>query len=242
MSQNYQFLVDRLGNHVYLLSIVYNTTTKKIEFRSSSYDSTYFPSTSYSADIRAKVTWNSNSTNTDITPPTNGSGSSLVPGFIFTSSETILCNALGISTGVRFPSVAITVPTNTQTYSTPQVSYSTLTPTIIEDYKRVYYKPNNSQYAQEGAVTSSSRITRLKYNTINTAAYRTNGTIFGTDATAAYGGNIANALSYGVSENPYTMKNRIGYPNITYPSFLPGSDIQRTCTETHTGGGFKNPL
>ena len=76
MSQNYHFLVDRLGNYVYLLSIVYNATTKKIEFRSSSYDSTYFPSTSYSADIHAKITWNSNSTSTEITPPTNGSGSS----------------------------------------------------------------------------------------------------------------------------------------------------------------------
>jgi hypothetical protein len=244
MNERYHFLVDRLGTYVYLLSIVYNTTTRKMEFRSSSYDSTYFPANNYTADIHAKSTWNNynNNMTTTINPPPKGPGSSLVPGFNFTSSNAVLCDALGISSGVRFPAISITTPTNTQSYSTPQVSYSTRTPTIIEDYKRVYYKPNNSQYAQEGAVTSSSRITRLKYNTINTAASKTNGSIFGKAATKAYGGSIANALSYGVSENPYTMKDRIGYPNITYPSFLPGSKIQRTCTETHTGGGFKNPL
>jgi hypothetical protein len=39
------------------------------------------------------------------------------------------------------------------------------------------YKPNNSQFAQQGAVDSSSRITRLKYNTItkNNASFFNNG-------------------------------------------------------------------
>ena len=36
-------------------------------------------------------------------------------------------------------------------------------------YNKVYYKPNNQQYGVQGAVDSSSRITRLKYNTLQKA-------------------------------------------------------------------------
>tara|TARA_B100000085_G_scaffold97805_2_gene88839 strand:+ start:5606 stop:6364 length:759 start_codon:yes stop_codon:yes gene_type:complete len=37
-------------------------------------------------------------------------------------------------------------------------------------YNKVYYKPNNQQYGVQGAVDSSSRVTRLKYNTMQKAA------------------------------------------------------------------------
>ena len=36
-------------------------------------------------------------------------------------------------------------------------------------YNKVYYKPNNQQYGVQGAVDSSSRVTRLKYNTMQKA-------------------------------------------------------------------------
>ena len=62
------------------------------------------------------------------------------------------------------------------------------------------YKPNNAQYAVQGAVDSSSRITRLKYNTItkNAASFR-----------AAWGANGANAGKYqGTSTAPYFLKTK----------------------------------
>ena len=74
----------------------------------------------------------------------------------------------------------------------------------------VYYKPNNSQFSQEGGVSSSARLARLKYDTItnNGASY-----------TKAYGSAVGNALSYGVTSDTYTIKDKIGYPNICTPKF-----------------------
>lgn len=54
---------------------------------------------------------------------------------------------------------------------------------------KVFYKPNNCQFAQQGAVSSSSRILRLKLNTINTNAKYV-GNSYGTSASTelAYSG------------------------------------------------------
>jgi hypothetical protein len=62
------------------------------------------------------------------------------------------------------------------------------------------YKPNNRQFAVQGAVTSSARIDRLKYNTITN-----NGGSFYT----AWGAAGANAGRYqGTSTGPYFLKNK----------------------------------
>ena len=62
------------------------------------------------------------------------------------------------------------------------------------------YKPNNSQFAVQGAVSSSARIDRLKYNTITT-----NGGSFYT----AWGSAGANAGRYqGTSDGPYFLKSK----------------------------------
>jgi len=67
----------------------------------------------------------------------------------------------------------------------------------------VYYKPNNSEFAQQGGVSASSQIARLKYNTITN-----NGGLF----TRAYGPATGNALAYGGSDQTYTIKDKIGFP------------------------------
>jgi len=62
------------------------------------------------------------------------------------------------------------------------------------------YKPNNQQFAQQGAVSSGSRLARLKYNTItkNGASFRN-----------AYGAAAANAGKYhGTSDAPYFIKSK----------------------------------
>jgi hypothetical protein len=73
----------------------------------------------------------------------------------------------------------------------------------------VYYKPNNPQFSQQGAVSSSSLTTRLKYDTVTNNAYLYK--------KSPLGSSVANALSYGVSEQGYTSKDKIGYPNKKTP-------------------------
>ena len=73
--------------------------------------------------------------------------------------------------------------------------------TIYHNYVALHYKPNNSTFGVQGAVDSSSLIQRKKYDTITDAA---NG------LRSAYGMAAANALAYGVSEKPYTIKSVVG--------------------------------
>jgi hypothetical protein len=85
---------------------------------------------------------------------------------------------------------------------------------------QTYYKPNNPQFAQQGAVTSSSLTARLKYNSItnSTVLYRN-----------ALGKAVGNALAYGVSENGYTLKDKIGYPLTKTPVFSKYNNIVKSC-------------
>lgn len=78
------------------------------------------------------------------------------------------------------------------------------------NYVPVYYKPSNSKFAQQGAVDAGCRLTRLKYDTITRS---------GNSMREAYGPSTANALAYGVPANGYTIKDKIGYPNICTPKF-----------------------
>ena len=99
-------------------------------------------------------------------------------------------------------------------------------PAIKPRYNRVYYKPNNYQYAQQGAVSASSRITRLKYNAITTSAssYRN-----------SFGPHVANALAYGVPANGYTVKDKLGYPLPKTPTFTSTGE-QRNCPNVSIQG------
>jgi len=72
---------------------------------------------------------------------------------------------------------------------------------ILPMYVPLYYKPNNPTFAVQGAVDSSARIQRVKYNAITNGAALTK---------SAYGSAAANALAYGVSEQAYTAKTVVG--------------------------------
>ena len=73
--------------------------------------------------------------------------------------------------------------------------------TTISNTNTTIYKPNNYQYATQGAVDSSSRIARLKYNTI---------TKNGNSMKTAFGNAGANAaaLYNGSNVSPYLLKNK----------------------------------
>lgn len=94
----------------------------------------------------------------------------------------------------------------------------------------VYYKPNNSQFASQGGVSSGEVTLRNKYNTIQTSA-ATMGSV--------YGNGVADALSYGISENiytsTYTQKDKTGYPLQKYPKFTKTGEM-RICSEKSIRG------
>ena len=79
------------------------------------------------------------------------------------------------------------------------------------------YKPSNAQFSNQGAVSSSTLIARVKSDTVNTMASQTV-TVFGT--------NTANALAYNTYSGNYTIKDKLGFP--------------RKCTPTvNSSGEFK---
>lgn len=90
-------------------------------------------------------------------------------------------------------------------------------PLLQPEGNRVYYKPNNPQFAQQGAVTSGSKIARIRYDTITNSAssYRT-----------AFGLHVSNALAYGVPANGYTIKDKLGYPNPNTPTVTTTGEIR----------------
>ena len=55
-------------------------------------------------------------------------------------------------------------------YASNTIQYCDSTSSLTK-FVPVYYKPNNSKYAQQGAVDSGSRLTRLKYDTLKYDKY-----------------------------------------------------------------------
>jgi len=126
------------------------------------------------------------------------------PTAITTPQITILNNSF--KTAIGFANA--TYPSTNANTTVTTFTGSSL-PLLQPEGNRVYYKPNNPQFAQQGAVTSSSRIARRRYDTItnSAASYRT-----------AFGLHVSNALAYGVPANGYTIKDKLGYPNPNTPT------------------------
>lgn len=81
------------------------------------------------------------------------------------------------------------------------INGSTFAGYILPNYVVLHYKPNNPSFGVQGAVDSSARLQRLRYNTITNGAALTK---------SAYGAATAAALAYGVSEQAYTAKTIVG--------------------------------
>jgi len=75
------------------------------------------------------------------------------------------------------------------------------------DYVPVYYKPNNSAFATQGAVDSSLRLERLK------------------QLTAQRNGDKKDAP---LRHSRYSLKDKMGYPNTCTPVFPPSDHIKRS--------------
>ena len=82
---------------------------------------------------------------------------------------------------------------------------------LTSAYVPVYYKPSNSKFANQGGVSASSQIQRLKFDTITDA---------GSKLQTTFGKETASALAYSTTDSSiYSLKNKVGYPNKQTPIF-----------------------
>jgi len=188
MTTNEHYFIDSSGKKVFLLNISYNNLTEQVILYATPdiLQSTY-PSPSYTVPLA--TSWL-----TSI--PYNAPGSNT---FII-----ILDN--------QFSKLLGTLPGQYGSGST----YSQMRPDITQNYVALYYKPSNPAFGTQGAVDSSTRIHRRKYNTINDVAHSMG---------AAYGTGTANAMAYGVSETPYSLKQQTGFEDTAAPVIKPDGSL-----------------
>ena len=236
MTSNKHYFINRTTNtFTYLLNIAYNTYTNKVELQtllanrvSNVVDGTTIPAIFSDANYSLPLdeynveitTWSSYFTfdDYDIT---------VMP--VFQINDSIFTSAIGFEAG-NYPTNVITVDGGdfiSQGYTNNFTFSSTSTPGIKPTYVPIYYKPNNPQFAVQGAVDASTRTARSRYNTItnNTALYNN-----------AYGLSVANALAYGVPAGGYTWKDKIGYPLKQTPVFSKYSDEMQKCDAVKISG------
>ena len=212
MIQNYHYVVKKNGNtKVTFMDFTYNRAQQKIEFRTTmpngSFANVYSEANGY--ELPKDETGN---VITSWVLPTNPAVGYYILGINIPSG--FLNSALGLTGNYPANIISGSSATAESTY------LSSLNPGLKPKYMEVHYKPNNPQYGSQGAVSSSSRIARLKYNSItnSSVAYNT-----------AYGPAVANALAYGVPSPGYTEKDKIGYPIKRTPVFVLGESQKRCC-------------
>jgi len=109
---------------------------------------------------------------------------------------------------------------------------------------QVIYKPNNPQYAQQGGVSSSTRILKLNVDTITKSAYQRNK--YNNVAVANLNTNLATDLAYGnPPQTPYILKDKAPTCQAqTYngnPFFFSGQFQNKlTCLTKNDGSQYRN--
>jgi hypothetical protein len=109
-------------------------------------------------------------------------------------------------------------------------------PTNPKGCSRVYYKPNNPQYATQGGVSSSTRILKLNVDTISTAAARQR---------RLRGANVAASLSSGnIPYTPFIYKDKVpqcqAQTFIGNPFFFQGQRQNKLiCTKGTNGSEYQ---
>ena len=210
MISNLHYYIKTEGEIKHLLmNLSYNASNKKFEFTTTAVSDTIFDNINYQVpqDSDGNTTWS--------TPTTT-----VVPGIrlsnaIYATAPTFAA-AMGFQAAI-FPSVAIGGVQDVNT----TVFYSTGPVSLQPKYVPLFYKPSNHQYAEQGAVSSSSRILRLKYESITGGA---------STYMNALGQSVANALAYGVPQGGYTVKDKIGYPLKCTPKNVNG--VMQSCPST----------
>ena len=188
-NNKHYFILITTGSPVFLLSFSYNTSSNTVIIKTEN-NPVYRNTSSYSGTIYSVPSGNTWATLYWV----------VTPAPVFPDNTTSI-TILGTNT---FQNIIGFIP---GTYAGPS-NNSVLKPTISTNYVTLYYKPNNPEFGVQGAVDSSTFIHRRKYNTITNAAAST---------ASIFSSSVANALSYGVSEVPYTAKVKKGYSVNNYP-------------------------
>lgn len=202
MVTNFHYYTTAALTKVFLLSFGYDSTSNTIVIYANANTITQYPTSTYSLPLGAPTTWN---TSTD-----------KIPG-ILVPSDMIFGNAIGFAynaSNTTYPYILNRVST---TNRSEQGSFN---PGIQPRYNRIYYKPSNSQFGVQGAVSSSDRLLRKKYETITTV---------GSSFRSAFGEQTANALAYGSSAYGYTLKERTGFSMKRTPTFSAYSSEMKQC-------------
>jgi len=201
-SNKHFYVINPFKTRLYLLKFEYDTLSDRVIINSISTNRTIHLEPNYSWPQEANpalILW------TTLIPyePLQSNPSIIVSGPI--------SQAIGFDVG--------TYPPNQNNISDVSISGTSM-PLLKPTYVPVYYKPNNPQFAVQGAVSSGDLINRKKYDTI---------TSVGASFRSAYGNQTANALAYGSSMYGYTIKDKIGYPAKKTPTFPKFSDTMVPC-------------
>lgn len=181
MTENNTYFIQNETSYIFLFSFSYDNINNVITLQIipfTNYVNTNTNTLKNGYTVQNVTTWVNSETG--IVTVTNNTPSVIIP----TSN---LQHIIGFTSGAYSAST----------------QYSNIQPHISTNYVKMIYKPNNSQFAVQGAVSGSSFILRKKYDTITDVASKLQ---------SAYGSATANALAYGVSEDQYTLKKQIGYP------------------------------
>ena len=203
-SNKHFYVITPSRVRLYLLNFQYDTLTDRIILQSTTTnDFLHGEANGYTlppvANL-ASIAWST----TIPTAPLRANPSIILSGYV--------AQLIGFDAGT-YP------PEQNNTVDVVSISGTSM-PLIKPTYVPVYYKPNNPQFAVQGAVSSGDLINRKKYDTI---------TSVGASFRSAYGNQTANALAYGSSMYGYTAKEKIGYPAKKTPTFPKYSDKMVTC-------------
>ncbi len=197
MIANSHFYIEKVNfTKVMVFKFVYDSDSNRIQIQTRAVGPTNFPTVDY--DKPGVVSW--------YTPTTDASNVSIV------IANSQIATGLGFGIGTFPPS---------QNNTTNQFINGSFAPGMRPNYTPVYYKPSNSQFGVQGAVSSSDRILRKKYDTI---------TKVGSSFRTAYGAQTADAMAYGVSDYGYTIKDKIGVDAKKIPKFSEYSNIMKVCS------------
>lgn len=207
------YLNTSTGNtHVYLLDFVLNASTNQVEIVSYLTNAELFPNSSFVAYREGDQI------------PSVESNQTFAPYVIFTASSARIAELLGFACPGTYPAASTDATAYWAAHPSDasRTATSTKTPLIglPAGYVKVYYKPNNAQYAQQGAVDAGARLTRLKYNTITSNA--------GLYATA-FGSAMGNAMAYGSANSVYSYKSKLAFPMKCTPK-ANAAGFMDTCT------------
>jgi len=214
IANNHYFVNLSSQSKVMLLSFSYNSYFKKMELHTYLANTTIFSTVNYRlpySPLYDPQTMNIPLYITSWSTPTQ----SRMPIFVVANNG--FQEMIGFSAG-SYPSIPIpasfSVGPNQDVSETSNVFMSSSTPAIQPTFVTVVYKPSNSQFATQGGVSASSLTARVRYNTItnNSAVYM-----------QGLGVAVGNAMAYGVPENGYTIKDKLGYPLRRTPFFKPFS-------------------